>query len=54
MMTDEWDKYYAVTFDGEVVCEGSFSECEETVLRALDDDCAQMFEVTTTAKEIIL
>ena len=54
MMTEQWDKYYAVTFDGEVVCEGDYGECADKVYHAFDDDCAQMFEVTTTAKEIIL
>ena len=54
MMTEQWDKYYAVTYDGEIVCEGGFDECKFMVLRALDDDCAQMFEVTVEAKEIML
>jgi hypothetical protein len=54
MMSEQWDKYYAVTYDGEIFCEGGFTECQEAMLRALDDDCAQMFEVTIEAKEIFL
>jgi len=54
MNTEQWDRYYAVTYDGELVCEGGFDECKFMVLRALDDDCAQMFEVKIEAKEIML
>lgn len=53
-VSEQWDKYYAVTYDGELVCEGDFDECKFMVLRALDDDCAQMFEVNIEAKEIML
>jgi len=51
---EEWNKYYAVLFDGELRAEGSLSEMQEVMYRALDDDCAQLFEVKTMAEELFL
>jgi hypothetical protein len=51
---EEWNEYYAVLFDGQFHAEGSFAEMEEVMLRALDDDCAQVFKVKIIAEEIFL
>lgn len=49
------EKWFEVHYDGEPHIEsGDFDECKEAMLRALDDDCAQMFEVKITMEEIIL
>ena len=48
------ERWFEVHYDGDVIIAGDFDECKEAMLRALDDDCAQMFEVKTTIEEIIL
>jgi hypothetical protein len=44
--------YYEVYFDGQQVYEGSFVECRDMCLQALDDDLAEMYKVTVTEQKV--
>ena len=42
------ETYYEVYFDGCYVHGGSLEDCKSIALNALDDDCAEVYEVTVT------
>ena len=46
--------YYEVYFDGKHVYEGAFVDCRDMCLQALDDDLAEMYEVTITEEKVTI
>ena len=52
MATEVREKYYEIYLDGTLYHEGSFESCKEYALHALDDDCAEVYEVTVTEEKV--
>jgi hypothetical protein len=48
------ETYYEVYFDGQQVYGGSFEDCRDMCLRALDDDLAEMYKVTVTEEKVMV
>ena len=48
------ESYYETYYDNDLVAEGSFVYCYEIFLKALDDDCAEMFKVTVLEEKVKL
>jgi len=46
--------YYEVYFDGLHQFEGAYEDCREIALHALDDDCAEVYEVTVTEEKVTI
>ena len=46
--------YYEVYFDGQHQCDGSFTDCRDVVVQALDDDLAEMYKVTITEEKVMV
>ena len=46
--------YYEVYFDGLHQFEGAYEDCREIALHALDDDCAEVYEVTISEEKVTL
>ena len=46
------EKYYEVYFDGQLKHEGTLAECQEIANQSLDDDCAEVYEVTVAERKI--
>jgi hypothetical protein len=52
MATEIRETYYQTYLDGELYHEGSFEDCKEYALRALDDDLAEVYKVTVTEEKV--
>ena len=48
------ETYYEVYFDGCYVHGGSLEDCKSIALHALDDDCAEVYEVTVTEEKVVI
>ena len=48
------ETYYEVYFDGNLYHEGTLESCTEYALRALDDDCAEVYKVTVTEEKVAI
>ena len=48
------EKYYEVYIDGDLYHEGNFEDCKYYALHALDDDCAEVYEVTVTEEKVVI
>jgi len=48
------EKYYEVYIDGDLHHKGFFEDCRYYALYALDDDCAEVYEVTVTEEKVVI
>jgi len=48
------ETYYEVYLDGDLYHEGALESCKEYALRALDDDCAEVYKVTVTEEKVAI
>jgi len=46
--------YYEVYFDGLCQHEGAYEDCRDIAINALDDDLAEVYEVTVTEEKVTL
>tara|TARA_R110002126_G_scaffold5363_1_gene28312 strand:- start:376 stop:528 length:153 start_codon:yes stop_codon:yes gene_type:complete len=42
------ETYYEVYFDGQLEHQGNLEECTELALHALDDDCAEVYQIVVS------
>ena len=48
------ETYYEVYLDGELYHQGALESCKYYALRALDDDCAEVYKVTVTEEKVVI
>jgi len=48
------ETYYEVYFDGHHQIDGSYEDCRELALHALDDDCVEVYKVTIIEEKVVL
>jgi mRNA-degrading endonuclease YafQ of YafQ-DinJ toxin-antitoxin module len=48
------ETYYEVYFDGQHQYEGSYEDCRDIAINALDDDLAEVYKVTITEEKVVL
>lgn len=47
------EKYYELYKDGDLYHEGTYEDCFQYASEMLDDDCAEIYEVTVTEEKVL-